>query len=347
MENRPTLRVVMAGGRNGGDATRQHVGDPPPRLLDQVRAAVRAKHYSYRTEQAYCGWIRRFILFHGKRHPREMGEDEARAFVTHLAVVGRVAASTQNQALSAVLFLFREVLRIEMPWVAGVVRAKRPERLPVVLIREEVRAVLGQLQGRDWLVASLLYGAGLRLLECLRLRIKDIELEAGRLIVRDGKGQKDRVTVLPIFVQPHVRTQIERVRELHHRDRENGYGAAPLPFALERKYSNAASELAWQFLFPASHRCQDWSTGKTVRFHVHETAVQRSVKEALRRAGIAKLASCHTFRHSFATHLLEDGYDIRTVQQLLGHRDVRTTMIYTHVLQGGGLGVRSPLDRPG
>jgi len=336
----------MGGTPSDRGAIRLQAPLPPPRLLDQVRAAVRVRHYSYRTEQAYCGWIRRFVLFHGKRHPREMGENEVRSFVTHLAVAGGVAASTQNQALSAVLFLFREVLQIDMPWVADVVRAKRPERLPVVLTREEVRAVLAQLQGRDWLVASLLYGAGLRLLECLRLRVKDIEIGGSQLIVRDGKGQKDRVTVLPGSVQAHVSAQLDRVRELHRRDCDRGYGATPLPFALARKYPNAETEIAWQFLFPASHICRNPRTGKAVRFHVHESAVQRSVKQALRRAGIAKPASCHTFRHSFATHLLEDGYDIRTVQQLLGHRDVRTTMIYTHVLQGGGLGVRSPLDRP-
>jgi integron integrase len=328
-----------------GNSLRSYTAAVKPKLLDQVRDAIRAKHYSYRTEKTYVQWIRRFILHHGTRHPQAMGEEEVREFLTHLAVKRQVSASSQNQALAALLFLYREVLRQELGWVEGIVRAKRPERLPVVLTRAEVRAILDQLQGTKRLMAELLYGGGLRLTECLRLRVKDVDFEYGQLIIRDGKGQKDRITLLPTTSREPLARHLASVRRVHERDLALGYGRIPLPFALARKYPNADREWAWQFVFPASKRCLDPRTGKSVRFHIAESALQRTVKEAVRRAGIAKPASCHTFRHSFATHLLEDGYDIRTVQQLLGHRDVRTTMIYAHVIKRGGLAVRSPLDR--
>ncbi len=316
-----------------------------PKLLDQVRDAIRAKHYSFRTEKTYVSWIRRFILHHGTRHPKTMGEAEVRDFLTYLAVKRQVSASSQNQALAALIFLYREVIRQELGWVEGIVRAKRPERLPVVLTRAEVRAILDQLHGRKLLMAELLYGGGIRLMECLRLRVKDVDFEYKQLIVRDGKGQKDRVTLLPAASCERLAAHLADVRRVHEHDLTLGYGFVPLPFSLARKYPNADREWAWQFVFPASKRCRDPRTGKSVRFHIAESALQRAVKEAVRSAGIAKPASCHTFRHSFATHLLEVGYDIRTVQQLLGHRDVRTTMIYTHVIKRGGLAVLSPLDR--
>ncbi len=316
----------------------------PGELLEQVRTAIRVKHYSYRTEKTYVHWIRRFILFHGKRHPASMGELEVRAFLNGLAVRAQVAASTQNQALAAILFLYGIVLRRELPWVEDIIRAKRPSHLPVVLSRDEVQAIFAQIDGMKRLMVGLLYGAGLRLTECVSLRVKDIDLTYGQIIVRDGKGQKDRATILPAALLPEFQAQLARVKILHDREVALGYGFAPLPFALARKYPAADREWAWQFVFPASRRCIDPRTRKTVRFRITESALQRTVKEAVRRAGIAKPASCHTFRHSFATHLLEDGYDIRTVQQLLGHRDVRTTMIYTHVLKRGAMGVRSPLD---
>jgi integron integrase len=318
----------------------------PGELFEQVRTAIRAKHYSYRTEKTYLHWIRRYIVFHGKRHPALMGEAEIRAFLNDLAVRHRVAASTQNQALAAVLFLYGIVLKRDLPWVGDIVRAKRPSHLPVVLTRHEAQAILAQLDGMKRLMVSLLYGSGLRLSECVSLRVKDIDLAYRQIVVRDGKGQKDRATVLPASLLPDLERHLERLKSLHDREVAIGYGFVPLPFALARKYPAAAREWAWQFVFPASRRCIDPVTGKTVRFRIAESALQRTVKEAVRRAEIAKPASCHTFRHSFATHLLEDGYDIRTVQQLLGHRDVRTTMIYTHVLSRGGMGVRSPLDAP-
>ncbi len=314
-------------------------------LLDQVRDAIRTLHYSIRTEEAYVLWARRFILFHGKRHPAEMGEAEVGAFLTHLAVERNVAASTQNQALGAILFLYREVLKQPLDWVDDVVRAKRPERLPVVLSAAEVRRVLEGLDGEKWLAASLMYGSGLRLLECLRLRVKDIDCGREQLMVRDGKGQKDRTTVLPESLHGPLRRQIDLVAALHARDLAEGFGRVYLPFALERKYPEADRDLAWQYVFPAPVGRSTRARGVVRRHHLAETTLQKSVRGAVRRAGIVKPASCHTFRHSFATHLLENGSDIRTVQELLGHRDVRTTMIYTHVLQAGPLGVRSPLDR--
>ena len=315
-----------------------------PRLLEQVRDAIRVRHYSIRTEQAYVQWVRRFILFHGKRHPSELGKPEVEAFLTHLAVVGNVAASTQNQAFSAIVFLYRNVLEVELPWLDDVERAKKPRRLPVVLTRTEVRAVLAQLRGRHWLMASLLYGAGLRLLECLRLRTKDIEFTKREIIVRDGKGGKDRVTMLPDQLIEPLRAELHRVKTAHDNDLAAGYGSVYLPNAYGRKNPGAARSWAWQYVFPADHHSHDPRSGAIQRHHYGEQALQRAVKRAVTAAGIGKPATCHTFRHSFATHLLEDGYDIRTVQELLGHKDVSTTMVYTHVLNRGGRGVRSPLD---
>ena len=315
-----------------------------PKLLDQVRAAIRIRHYSIRTEEAYVRWIKRFVLFHGKRHPSEMREAEINEFLTHLAVNNHVSASTQNQALSALLFLYREVLDQEIGWLDGVVQAKKPERLPVVLTKQEVEAVLNFLDGSRWLIVALLYGAGLRLLECLRLRVKDADFSRNQIVVRDGKGQKDRLTMFPSTVKAPLVEHLKHVERLHARDLREGFGRVSLPHALERKYPNANQEWGWQYIFPARKRSIYPRSGKQRRHHLHESVPQRAVKEAARKAGIAKPVSCHTLRHSFATHLLEDGYDIRTIQELLGHKDVRTTMIYTHVLNRGGQGVRSPLD---
>jgi integron integrase len=315
-----------------------------PKLLDQVRGKIRLKHYSLRTEQAYSDWIRRFIRFHGTRHPREMGAAEVEAFLTHLAVDGKVAASTQNQAKSALLFLYKEVLESELPWLDNVEQAKAPKRLPVVLTRAEVQALLTRLDGTHWLMASLLYGAGLRLMECLRLRVKDVDFSRKEILVRDGKGFKDRVTMLPVALVEPLRTHLERVRELHRQDIADGFGAVYLPYALERKYPNAAREWIWQYMFPSAKRSVDPRSGETRRHHVQDQALQRAIKQAVRDADLSKPATPHTLRHSFATHLLEGGYDIRTVQELLGHSDVSTTMIYTHVLNKGGHGVASPLD---
>lgn len=317
----------------------------PPRLLDQVREAIRLRHYSIRTEQAYTDWIKRFILFHGKRHPREMGAAEVERFLTHLAVEGRVAASTQNQALSALLFLYREVLKVDLPWLGEMTRAKRPGRLPVVLTVEEVRRVLARIDGQQGLMADLLYGAGLRLLECVRLRVKDLDFEMRQITVRDGKGEKDRMTMLPQAVLEPLRAHLEKVKVLHAHDLEEGFGEVYLPYALDRKYPDASREWGWQYVFPAAGRSVDPRSGKERRHHVDEQTLQRAMKKAVRAAGLTKPASCHTLRHSFATHLLQSGYDIRTVQELLGHQDVATTMIYTHVLNRGGSGVISPLDR--
>lgn len=318
--------------------------DDQPRLLDVVRERIRLKRYSIRTEHAYTHWIRRFILFHGKRHPREMGAPEVEAFLSDLAVQRNVAASTQNQALAAILFLYRDVLGIELPWLQDVVRAKRPARLPVVLTRREVEAVLARLDGRDWLMASLLYGAGLRLMECVRLRVKDIDFAMRQIVVRDGKGAKDRVTMLPEKLLFPLQLQLKKAKALHDADLAAGFGEVHLPYALAQKYPNASREWGWQYVFPASRRSIDPRSGVERRHHLDPKTLQRSVRNAVRAAGLAKPASCHTFRHSFATHLLEAGYDIRTVQELLGHADVKTTMIYTHVLNRGGRGVRSPLD---
>ncbi|MBK9595931.1 MAG: integron integrase [Rhodocyclales bacterium] len=316
-----------------------------PKLLDQVRGKIRLKHYSIRTEQAYVDWIKRFILHFDKRHPRELGAAEVEAFLTHLAVAGNVAAATQNQAKSALLFLYREVLETELPWLDNVERARAPKRLPVVLTREEVQGVLGRLTGTHWLIASLLYGAGLRIMEGLRLRVKDVEFSRREILVRDGKGFKDRVTMLPAALAAPLAEHLERVKALHGRDLAAGRGAVYLPYALERKYPGAARDWAWQYVFPSANLSADPRTGIERRHHLQDQAVQRAMRQAVRDAGVNKPATPHTLRHSFATHLLEGGYDIRTVQELLGHADVSTTMIYTHVLNKGGRGVTSPLDR--
>jgi integron integrase len=318
---------------------------PRPRLLDQVREAIRARHYSRRTEKAYVGWIKRYIFFHAKRHPAEMGAPEVARFLTSLAVDGRVAASTQNQALNALLFLYRVVLEVDLPWLDEVIRAQRPIHLPVVLTRHEVSRVLTCLDGPSRLIVLLLYGAGLRLLEAAQLRIKDVDVATNQILIRNGKGAKDRVTMLPVVAKAGLIQQLEIVRRQHRADLGRGAGWAALPDALARKYPNAGRELGWQWIFPATRHYVDRITGQRRRHHLHESVIQRAVKKALRQAEIAKPASCHAFRHSFATHLLEDGHDIRTVQELLGHRDVSTTMIYTHVLNRGPAAVRSPADR--
>ena len=315
-----------------------------PRLMEMVREAIRTRHDSPRTEKAYARWIKRFILFHGKRHPAEMGEPEVSRFLTYLAVERRVSASTQNQALSAILFLYRAVLGMDIGWCDGIIRAKRGVHLPVVLTRGEVRAVLGYLHGTPWLVASLLYGAGLRLMECLRLRVKDVDLRRNEITVRDGKGRKDRVTMLPRRMKKPLIEHLGRVRAMHRRDLKQGAGSVRLPDAIGRKYPRAAWEWGWQWVFPATRFHFDRATGRYRRHHLHETVIQKAFKGAVRMSGIAKPATCHTLRHSFATHLLEAGYDIRTIQELLGHRDVATTMIYTHVLNRGARGIISPLD---
>ena len=317
---------------------------PEPKLLDQVQSEIRLRHMSRRTEEAYVGWIRRYVLFHGKRHPREMSAPEIREFLSHLAEVRDVAASTQNQALNALVFLYRQVLRLEIGNLGEIARARKPKRLPVVLTPDEVQRVLAQLDGVHWLAVGLLYGAGLRLLECLRLRVKDLDFAYHQITMRDGKGGTDRVTVLPISLETPLQRHLQRVRLVHEEDLDAGFGAVHLPGALARKYPNAATEWGWQYVFPASKRSRDPRTDIVRRHHLVENAVQRAVKRAVRKAGISKPASCHTFRHSFATHLLENGYDIRTLQELLGHKDVRTTMIYTHVLNRGGRAVRSPLE---
>ena len=313
-------------------------------FLASVRDLMRVKHLSYRTEEAYLGWIRRFILFHDKRHPKDMGATEVQAFLTHLAVVGNVAASTQNQAFAALLFLYREVLQTSLGKIEDVVRAKLPKRLPDVLTKDEVVRVLAYLRGDEWLVANLLYGAGLRLLEGLRLRVKDVDFEYKQIMVRDGKGAKDRVTVLPEKIIAPFKEHLARVRLLHEEDLRLGFGEVYLPFALDRKYKNAAHEWIWQYVFPAAKRSSDPRSDKTRRHHLSPNIIQRTVKTAVGQASITKRASPHTLRHSFATHLLEVGYDIRTLQELLGHKDVRTTQIYTHVINRGGNGVKSPLD---
>lgn len=318
---------------------------PPPKLLDQMRARIRAKHYSIRTESAYVDWARRFILFHHKSHPLEMGAPEVEAFLTHLAVERKVSASTQNQAKAAVLFLYKEVLQIDLPWLGEVTAAQVSKRLPVVLTPREVRALLDQLNGAMWLIASLLYGTGMRVMEGLRLRVKDIEFERREIIIREGEGDKDRITMLPENLIPPLRDQLEKARQLHNRDLAAGLGEVCLPNALAVKYPKAGVSWGWQYVFPSSVLTTDPGTGLQRRHHIYEQSVQRAVKDAARRAGLDKPCTPHVLRHSFATHLLQAGYDIRTVQELLGHRDVATTMVYTHVLNRGGRGVLSPLDR--
>jgi integron integrase len=314
-------------------------------LLDQIRAAVRVRHYSVRTEQAYVAWARRFVVANGRRHPSDLGEREVEGFLTRLAADHDVAAGTQNQALSALLFMYRDVLGIKLPWMENVVRAKRPRRIPVVLSRDEVARLLAVLDGQVWLMAALLYGTGMRLLECVRLRVKDVDFGRNEILVRDGKGGKDRRVPLPQRLQGPLADAVERVRVLHEHDMTEGIGEVWLPHALARKFPNAGYELGWQYVFPSPRRSIDPRSGRLRRHHVDESVLQRAVRRARQQAGIVKPASCHTLRHSFATHLLESGADIRTVQELLGHKDVATTQIYTHVLHRGAGGVLSPLDR--
>jgi integron integrase len=318
--------------------------EPRPRkLLDQLRDAIRLKHYAYRTEETYVQWVRRYILFHDKQHPNQMGRVEIEAFLTHLAVHGQVAASTQNQALNALLFLYREVLDLDVSNV-NAIRAKRSQYLPTVLTQAEARLVIQNIGGVQQLVVKLLYGGGLRLCEGLRLRIKDVDFAQRQILVRDGKGSKSRVTMLPSSVTDELHDHLMSVRRQYQQDLERGFGAVLLPYALARKYPNANRDWVWQFVFPSSQIAKDPRSDLMCRHHLHESGVQKAVKQAVRTADISKRVGCNTFRHSFATHLLESGYDIRTIQELLGHKDVKTTMIYTHVLNRGGQGVRSPLD---
>ena len=314
------------------------------KLLDQVRDVIRKRHYSIRTEDAYVSWTKRYIFFHHKRHPKDMGEKEIAQFISHLATELKVASSTQNQALNAIVFLYKQVLQIPMGDLGHMERAKKPEKLPVVMSKDEVRRVLAPLAGALRLMAQILYGCGLRLMECARLRVKDIDLERNQIIVRHGKGMKDRVTMLPQQLSPLLLDQLEKVKTIHEQDLREGFGDVYLPYALERKYKNASKELGWQWVFPAGRISKDPRSGKMRRHHISESALQKAVRAAGRKAGLTKPVSPHTFRHSFATHLLEAGYDIRTVQELLGHKDVSTTMIYTHVMNRGGMGVKSPLD---
>jgi integron integrase len=316
-----------------------------PKLLDRVREALRLRHYSDSTEKAYLQWIRRFIFFHGVRHPKEMGKEHVAAFLSHLATVLHVAASTQNQALCALIFLYATVLGVDIGIIEGIVRAKRPLRLPVVLTPDEVRAVFRFLEGEVLLLCRTLYGSGMRLLEGLRLRVKDVDFARHEITVRNGKGEKDRVTMLPTSCADELRAHLDQVRRQHEADLARGLGRAALPYALARKYRNADCEWGWQYVFPSSSHYRDRVSGLEHRHHVHETVIQREVKTAVRHAGVTKLATPHVFRHSFATELIRAGHDIRTVQELLGHRDVSTTMIYVHVLNRGGRGVQSPADR--
>ena len=315
-----------------------------PRLIDQTRNVLRLFHYSIRTEENYIQWIKRFIFFHNKRHPNEMGEKEIRSFLTHLAVDKHVSASTQNQALSAILFLYKRVLESDLDWIDDVVRAKRPKRLPVVLSKEEVMAILNAMSGTNAMITKLLYGTGVRLMEALRLRIQDVDFEQGQIVVRSGKGDKDRITTLPDSLRDSLTQQFITVRNIHNNDLAEGFGRVYLPFALDKKYPNAGIEFGWQYCFPSLKRSVSPRTGRVGRHHLNENNIGRAIKVAARKIGINKRVSSHTMRHSFATHLLENGYDIRTVQELLGHKDVSTTMIYTHVLNKGGRGVKSPLD---
>jgi integron integrase len=317
---------------------------PPPKLFPLIVERLRVKHYSKRTEEAYIQWIKRYILHHGKRHPREMGAVEVEHFLTHLAVDRNVSASTQNQAKSALLFLYKEVLEMELPWLDNVTQAKAPKRMPVVLNKQEVQALLNRLDGTLWLIGSLLYGSGLRVMECLRLRVKDIDFVKREILVREGKGFKDRVTMLPAALVEPLKQHLIKVQALHDEDLAAGFGEVYMPMALDKKYPNGGREWAWQYVFPSIKRSIDPLTNKIRRHHADEKTIQRAVKKAAKGGNITKLATPHTLRHSFATHLLEGGYDIRTVQELLGHSDVSTTMIYTHVLNKGGRGVSSPLD---
>ncbi len=315
----------------------------PKKLLDQVRHNIRLKHYSARTEQAYVNWIRRYIYFHKNKHPRKMGKPEIEEFLTYLAIARKVSSSTQNQALNALIFLYREVL--EQPWNdVDAMRARKPQRLPVVMSPDEVSQVISAMEGVQQLIAKLLYGSGLRLMEAMRLRIKDIDLKRSQILVREGKGTKDRITLLPEAIKPVLTEHLQRVEQIYENDLENDYDGVSMPGALDKKYPTASKEWAWQYVFPSERYFIDRITEETKRHHLHESSVQKAVKRAARLARIPKPVSCHTFRHSFATHLLENGYDIRTIQDLLGHKDVSTTMIYTHVVNKGAMGVRSPLD---
>lgn len=315
-----------------------------PKLLTQVRDALRSRHYSARTERTYSQWIKRFIFFNGVRHPQELGEVEVNRFLTHLAVVEKVSASTQNQALSALLFLYRYVIERPLGQLGDVIRARRPQRLPVVLTRDEVRNLLSHMRGTEQLIALLMYGTGMRLMECLRLRVKDVDFASGEILIRQGKGDKDRRTMLPTKLRGRLTEHLDEVKKVHSRDLRNGFGRVPLPFALSRKYTSASTDWRWQYVFPQAKRWVDRDRKQQGRHHVDASIVQKAIKAAVREANIPKPATSHALRHSFATHLLEDGYDIRTIQELLGHKHVETTMIYTHVLNRGGRGVRSPLD---
>ena len=315
-----------------------------PRLLVQIRQVIRVKHYSLRTEESYINWIKRFTFFHNKKHPIEMGEKEIREFITHLAKNEKVSGSTQNQALCAMVFLYKNVLKKELENTISIYWAKRPKKLPVVFSKNEAIAVLNKLKGTHWLVGMLLYGSGLRLSESLELRVKDIDFDYNQIIVRDAKGEKDRSTMLPQKIIKPLKEHLEKVKIIHENDLKNGFGTVYLPYAIERKYLNAKFEWNWQHFFPATKISTDPRSGVQRRHHLYDTVIQKAIKQAIRDAGITKHASCHTFRHSFATHLLESGYDIRTIQELLGHNNVETTMIYTHVINQGGKGVRSPAD---
>jgi len=337
--------AVIGGGLNSKNSGQTMPAAQKPRLLDHVRQAIRTRHYSPKTEDSYVHWIKRFIFFHNKRHPAEMAEPEIARFLSNLATESRVSGSTQNQALNALLFLYHQVLGKEIGYVNGVVRAKKAPRLPVVLTRGEIQSLLSCLNGCEKIMATLLYGAGLRLMECCRLRVKDVDFSQNQIVVCAGKGDKDRYTMLPTAVKEPLTKHLEDGKRKHQYDVEKKLGRVVLPNALDRKYPNAGQEWAWQWVFPATRYYIDRDTGRQYRHHLHESVLQKAVREAVRSAGITKPATCHSLRHSFATHLLEDGYDIRTVRELLGHRDVSTTMIYTHVLNRGGRGVQSPADR--
>lgn len=316
---------------------------PKIKLLDQIKTVMRVNHYSKRTEEAYIKWIREFILFNKKNHPSNMGEKEISRYINYLATKRNVSASTQNLALCSIIYLYKQVLKKEINDI-DLVRARKPKRLPVVFTRKEVKGIVEQLTGTSWLAVNLLYGGGLRLMECVRLRIKDIDFEYNQVIVRDGKGRKDRITIFPSIIKERLKQHIKKVESLHEKDLKDGNGSVYLPYSLDKKYTNAGKEFGWQYVFPSPQISFDTRTGKKGRHHIDEKVIQRVVKTAIRKTGIRKNGSCHTFRHSFATHLLEDGYDIRTVQELLGHEDLNTTMIYTHVMKKGGLGIKSPAD---
>jgi integron integrase len=336
-----TLGSRPGAGRSTSEALRRR---RRPKLIGELRQALRCKHYSRRTEQSYCNWVRRFVRFHKMRNPAEMSEAEINAFLSHLGLRRKVSASTQNQALSAILFLYKGVLKKDIKNLGDVIRARKPRHLPIVMTKDEVAEVLGHLEGTLWLMCSLMYGAGLRLTECLRLRVQDIDFGSNQIAIRDGKGFKDRTTMLPQAAKRPLLDHLEMVRGVHDRDLADGYGRVQMPYALARKYPKADREWRWQYVFPQRNRWVSRQTGEQGRHHLDESIVQKAVKAAVSETGITKRVSCHTMRHSFATHLLEDGYDIRTVQELLGHKDVRTTMVYTHVLNLGGKGVRSPMD---